>query len=58
MLRSLLGNGVEPVADIVINHRDGSHSWADFKNPDWGTWAITRNDEAFTNPRSDVYNTP
>jgi len=35
MLASLLGNGVEPVADVVINHRDGSQSWADFKNPDW-----------------------
>ncbi len=58
MLASLLGNGVEPIADVVINHRDGSHRWADFKNPDWGTWAITRNDEAFTNPNSDVYGTP
>jgi alpha-amylase len=58
MLTSLLGAGVEPVADIVINHRDGSTSWADFKNPDWGTWAITRNDEAFTNSGSEVANTP
>jgi alpha-amylase len=58
LLRALLQNGVEPIADIVINHRDGSTKWADFKNPDWGTWAITRNDEAFTNPASEVYNTP
>lgn len=58
MLTSLLGNGVEPIADVVINHRDGSHRWADFRNPDWGTWAITRNHEAFTNSNSDVYNTP
>ena len=58
MLASLLENGVEPIADLVINHRDGSRSWADFKNPDWGTWAITRNDEAFTNPDSDVFATP
>ncbi|MEZ5785847.1 MAG: alpha-amylase family glycosyl hydrolase [Xanthobacteraceae bacterium] len=57
-LEALLANGVEPVADIVINHRDGSTSWADFKNPDWGTWAITRNDEAFTNENSPVFNTP
>ena len=28
------------------------------KNPDWGTWAITRDDEAFTDPRSEVVNTP
>lgn len=57
MLAALLQNGVEPVADIVINHRNGSERWADFKNPDWGTWAITRNDEAFTNPDSEVFNT-
>ena len=58
MLEKLLNNGVEPIADIVINHRNGAQRWADFKNPDWGTWAITRNDEAFTNPESEVYNTP
>ncbi len=58
MVSALLQNGIEPIADIVINHRDGSTKWADFKNPDWGTWAITRDDEAFTNPASEVYNTP
>ncbi|MEJ2672696.1 MAG: alpha-amylase family glycosyl hydrolase, partial [Deltaproteobacteria bacterium] len=58
MLRALLQNGIEPIADIVINHRDGSQKWADFKNPAWGTWAITKDDEAFTNPASEVYNTP
>src|SRR5215210_3634489 len=35
MLKSLLNNGVEPVADIVINHRDGTNGWVDFRNPDW-----------------------
>jgi alpha-amylase len=58
MLAALLRNGVEPVADIVINHRDGSTGWAGFRNPDWGTWAITRDDEAFTNPASEVAGTP
>jgi alpha-amylase len=58
MLEALLSQGVEPVADIVINHRDGSQGWADFENPDWGTWAITRNDEAFLNPDSEVFDTP
>jgi alpha-amylase len=58
MLVSLLEHGIEPVADIVINHRDGSQQWADFKNPAWGTWAITRDDEAFSNPGSEVFNTP
>jgi alpha-amylase len=58
MLEALLNNGIEPVADIVINHRDGVDGWADFRNPDWGTWAITRDDEAFTNPDSEVFGTP
>lgn len=58
MLEALLQHGVEPVADIVINHRDGSSGWAEFKNPDWDTKAVTRNDEAFTDPNSDAYNTP
>jgi alpha-amylase len=64
MLAALLGNGVEPIADIVINHRDSSACarpqgcWANFKNPDWGTWAITRDDEAFTNSASEVFGTP
>jgi hypothetical protein len=37
MLVALLGNGVEPVADIVINHRDATRGWAGFENPSWGT---------------------
>ena len=32
--------------------------WTGFKNPDWGLWAICADDEAFTDPRSDAYNTP
>ncbi len=48
MLEGLLQGGVEPVADIVINHRDGETDWADFKNPDWGPDTICRDDEVFT----------
>jgi len=57
-LKALLENGVEPVADIVINHRDGNTGWADFKNPDWGPWAICRTDEAFTHSESGITDTP
>lgn len=57
-LQALLQNGVEPVADIVINHRDGINGWADFKNPDWGVWAICGTDEAFFNVASGITNTP
>jgi alpha-amylase len=58
MLEVLLNKGVEPLADVVINHRDGVTNWADFKNPDWGTWAICGTDEAFRTAGSGVENTP
>ena len=54
MLEALLGNGVEPIADIVINHRDGLTGWVDFKNPDWNLKTITADDEAFCNLDSGV----
>lgn len=49
MLEELLKKGVEPVADLVLNHRDGDSDWADFKNPDWGPETICREDEVFVN---------
>ena len=58
VLEELLRQGVEPVADIVINHRDGVSGWADFKNPEWGVWAICETDEAFQNPASGIASTP
>lgn len=58
LLTTLLQSGVEPIADVVINHRDGSKSWADFTNPNWGIKAVTRDDEAFTSSRSPLKNTP
>jgi len=58
LLVALLQAGVEPVADIVINHRDGKAGWADFRNPSWGLWSICRSDEAFSRPESGVAGTP
>ena len=58
LLKALLAAGVEPVADVVINHRDGTNGWVDFQNPKWGTQAVCRTDEAFVNPASGVTNTP
>lgn len=58
MLELLLRNGVEPVADLVLNHRDGNSGWADFKNPEWDTRSITQEDEAFTDSRSEVFGIP
>ncbi|MCW5699144.1 MAG: hypothetical protein KIT00_04825 [Rhodospirillales bacterium] len=58
MLVALLQNGVEPIADIVLNHRDGVGGWCDFEDPAWGTWSITGDDEAFTNADSSCFSTP
>ena len=58
LLVALLQAGVEPVADIVINHRDGTAGWADFRNPSWGLWSICRSDEAFSRSESGVAGTP
>jgi alpha-amylase len=58
MLEALLKDGVEPVADLVLNHRDGDTGWTDFKNPDWGLWAICGNDEAFSNKDLPTFNAP
>ena len=58
LLVTLRQDGVAPVADIVINHRDGNTGWVDFKNPDWGLSTICADDKAFTDPHSPAYNTP
>ena len=58
MLEELLRHGIEPVADVVVNHRDGSSGWADFRDPDWGPWAVCGTDEAFGNPASGIADTP
>ena len=58
LLVALLTNGVEPVADLVFNHRDGTVKWADFHNPDWGPATICANDEAFSSPDSELFNLP
>ncbi len=58
MLEGLLKKGVEPVADIVINHREGMTNWTDFQEPAWDLKSITRDDEAFSDPNSNAVGTP
>jgi alpha-amylase len=65
MLEALLNKGVEPIADIVINHRDGSSKWADFRKPDWicsktsnSCKSICKSDEAFSRDGSEVKDLP
>lgn len=42
--------GVKVVADIVLNHRGGSANWLDFKNPDWPSTVIVKDDEVWAQP--------
>ncbi|PHV12497.1 alpha-amylase C-terminal beta-sheet domain-containing protein [Chitinimonas sp. BJB300] len=41
----LKAQGIESVADIVINHRIGSTDWGDFTNPTWDCRAVVKEDE-------------
>ncbi|MBN1345509.1 MAG: alpha-amylase [Phycisphaerae bacterium] len=45
LLAALLAKGIEPIADVVINHRNGSDGWAVFKNPAWPAEFICSTDE-------------
>jgi hypothetical protein len=45
--------GVYPIADVVVNHRNGTTGWTDFTNPTWGCETICSNDDA-ANP-ANVY---
>lgn len=45
LIHKLLAKGIEPVADVVINHRNGSGGWATFKNPKWPSTFICSDDE-------------
>lgn len=42
---ALKGQGIQSIADIVINHRVGTANWADFTNPTWDCRAVVSNDE-------------
>lgn len=58
MLEALLQAGVEPVADLVLDHRTGTTGWTDFVAPDWGRWSIVASDEGFSKPDSEANGTP
>jgi len=51
-VKAMHGAGVKVVADIVLNHRNGTRDWADFTNPDWPSTVIVRNDEWQGSPKS------
>lgn len=56
LLAALLRKGIEPVADLVLNHRNGTTRWADFSNPNWDTTAIASGDEFWSAPDSLLQN--
>ncbi|MBN1912687.1 MAG: hypothetical protein JW818_23395 [Pirellulales bacterium] len=45
LLQTLRQKGIEPVADVVINHRSGTGGWATFQNPAWPSKFICADDE-------------
>ena len=45
LLLALKAKGIEPIADIVINHRNGTGGWSTFRNPDWPVRYICTTDE-------------
>jgi alpha-amylase len=58
LLKDLRFSGIQPVADLVVNHRQGTGGWAVFENPAWPSYFICSTDEfwrqdpaKFPNPR-------
>lgn len=46
MLANMNARGINPIADVVVNHRSGTTGWTDFTNPTWGCETICSDDEA------------
>lgn len=45
LVSTLHSHNIMVISDIVLNHRVGVNDWADFKEPDWGFDACTKDDE-------------
>ena len=53
-LKALLEKGIEPIADVVINHRSGTNDWSTFTNPDWPSNFICSDDEFWSSNDSSL----
>ena len=42
--------GLKVLADVVLNHRSGSTTWIDFRNPDWPSNVVVNDDEVWAQP--------
>jgi alpha-amylase len=49
-VKAMHKSGVKVLADIVLNHRNGSTNWLDFKAPDWPSNVIVNDDEVWAQP--------
>jgi alpha-amylase len=56
LIQALLTKGLEPIADVVVNHRNGSGGWATFKDPKWPSTFICSDDEFWFQPLSNLPN--
>lgn len=45
LLKELRSSGIEPIADVVVNHRSGTNGWSTFENPAWPPYFICNTDE-------------
>ncbi len=56
LLKDLRQAGILPIADVVLNHRQGTNGWAVFENPAWPSNFICSTDEFWKKNPSELPN--
>ncbi len=49
-VKAMHSAGLKVLADVVLNHRNGSSNWLDFKDPYWPSDTIVNDDEVWAQP--------
>lgn len=49
-VKAMHRSGLKVLADVVLNHRNGSTNWLDFRSPDWPSNVIVNDDEVWAQP--------